>query len=167
MSEATHFLCREFVHAGEPMDVFVKGRAERVRVREALGIPGLGKVVPRQDVRKSPRVPVSLPLEYRTLSGKVVETWASRGTVRDIGYHGLLAEVRHPLLLHGELKLAFELPDSGFKVKDVYARVVSRREADGRPLAGVEFTSLGTETEAEIKLFVQKAVQEASDRVGQ
>jgi adenylate cyclase len=110
---------------------------------------------------------VSLPLEYRALSGKVVETWASRGTVRDIGYRGLLAEVRHPLPLHVELKLAFDLPHSGFGAKDIYARVVSSREADGRALVGVEFTSLGAEAEAEIRLFVQKALQEASVRPAQ
>jgi adenylate cyclase len=54
MSEATYAHCREFVHAGEPMDIHVKGKSEQVRIREALGIPGLGRVVPRQEVRKSP-----------------------------------------------------------------------------------------------------------------
>ncbi len=59
MSEATYAHCREFVKAGEPMEVYVKGRRERLHIREALGIPELGKVVPRQEVRKSPRVEVA------------------------------------------------------------------------------------------------------------
>jgi len=159
MSEATYRHCRDFVHAGEPLEVHVKGKAERMRVREALGIPALGKVVPRQDVRKSPRVPVRLDLEYWLLEGKAVRGEASRGAIRDLGYHGLLAELERRLPLYAELKLAFELSFLGSRAAEVYGRLVSLREEGGRFLGGVEFTSLDADTQQRIELFVQMLLQ--------
>ena len=160
ISEVTYGHCSEFVQAGEPMDVYVKGKSERLRIREVLGVPELGKVVPRQEVRKSPRVAVDLALEYRPLAGKMVESRALSGAVRDLGYHGALAQFAEPLPLYSEVKLAFDLPRLGFRAQEIYARVVSARERDGRHLAGLEFTSLSDETSGRIQLFVQMCIQE-------
>jgi adenylate cyclase len=160
MSEATYAHVKEFAHVGEPMEVYVKGRVERMRVREVLGIPPLGKVVPRQDARKSPRVAVSIPLEYWLLDGKTVGTHAGQGTVRDISYGGLLAELDTGLAQYAELKLAFDLPCLGARARDVYARAVSVREQQGRLLVGMEFTSLSAEVEEQIRLAVQMLLQE-------
>jgi adenylate cyclase len=160
MSEVTYVHCRDFVHAGEPMDVYVKGRSERLRIREALGIPELGRMVPRQDVRKSPRVVVDLALEYRPLAGKMVDAEPMRGMIRDLGYHGALAQLVEPLPLYSEVKLAFELPRLGFRAEEIYARVVSVREQGDKHLGGLEFTSLGAETNSKIQLFVQMCIQD-------
>src|SRR5687767_3695708 len=100
VSETTYAHCTDFVRTGEPMEVHVKGKSERLRIREVLAIPELGKLVPRQEVRKSPRVPVRLDLECWPLDGKTVRAGASRAVVRDIGYHGLLAELEHPFPLY-------------------------------------------------------------------
>ena len=159
MSEATYAHCRDFVHAGEPLEVHVKGQAERIHVREMLGVPALGKVVPRQDVRKSPRVPVRLDFSYQLVEGKLVRGAEERGVIRDIGYNGVLAELAGPLPRHAELKLAFELPALGYRARDVYARIVASREQDGRYLAGMEFTSLADEAAAKVRLFVQMLLQ--------
>ena len=159
VSEVTYAHCSEFVHAREPMDVYVKGKSERLRIREVLGVPELGKVVPRQEVRKSPRVEVDLPLEYRPLVGKMVESLPRSGTVRDLGYHGALAQFAEPLPRYSEVKLAFDLPRLGFRAEEIYARIVSVREQGGRHLAGLEFTSLGAETQSKIQLFVQMCIQ--------
>jgi adenylate cyclase len=160
MSEATYRHCTEFVHTGEPMDVYVKGKSERLRIREVLGVPDLGKVVPRQDVRKSPRVVVDLALEYRPLAGKMVDSEPVRGVIRDLGYHGALVQLVDPLPLYSEVNLAFELPALQFRAEDIYARVVSVREQDGRYLGGLEFTSLGAEANSKIQLFVQMRIQD-------
>jgi len=159
MSEATYAHCSDFVHAGEPMEVYVKGRSERLRIREALGIPELGRVVPRQDVRKSPRVVASLDLEYRALAGKMVDAEPMHGMIRDLGYHGALAQLVDPLPLYSEVRLAFELPGLGFRAEEIYARVVSVREQGGTHLGGLEFTSLSAETSGKIQLFVQMCIQ--------
>jgi len=159
MSETTYAHCSDFVAAGEPMDVYVKGKSERLRIREALGIPELGKLVPRQEVRKSPRVEVDLALSYQPLTGKMVESQPLMGQMRDLGYHGALAQFVEPLPLYSEVKLAFHLAPLGFRAEEIYARVVSVREHGGIHFAGLEFTSLGAETSAQIQLFVQMRIQ--------
>lgn len=158
-SDATYAHCRDFIQAGEVVEVYVKGRPQRVRLREVQGIPSLGKTVPRQDARSSPRVPVRLDLQYWEVQGKSVRGAGARGVIRDIGYHGLLAELAGPAPLYAELKLAFDLPPIGFRADDIYARVVSAREQDAHCLAGIEFTSLDAETNEKIAFFVQMLLQ--------
>jgi adenylate cyclase len=159
MSESAYRRVSDFVHAAEPVEVYVKGRGAGMRVREALGIPALGRVVPRQDARKSPRVAVALPLECWPVEAKVVRPDGRQGTVLDLSYHGMLAELPGPARLYGEVKLAFELPPLAYRAADIYARVVSLREEAGRRLAGLEFTSLADETSENIRRFVQMLLQ--------
>jgi adenylate cyclase len=64
-----------------------------------------------------------------------------------------------PLPLYSEVKLAFELPGLDFRADEIYARVVSVREQGGTHLGGLEFTSLGAETNSKIQLFVQMCIQ--------
>jgi adenylate cyclase len=157
MSEATYAHCGEFVEAGAPMEVYVKGRSKRLQIRELLAIPELGKFVPRQEMRKSPRVEVDFSLTYQPLTGKMVDSQLSMGTMRDLGYYGALVETAQGLALHSEIRLVFELPGLRFRVEEVYARVVSLRE-DGH-LAGLEFTSLSAEASSKIRLYVQMCLQ--------
>ena len=159
ISEATYRHSADFAHVGEATEVHVKGRAARMGVREVLGIPALGKVVPRQDVRNSPRVDVRFDLDYWILEGKTVAAPPCRGTARNLGYHGLGVELAMPLPLHAELKLAFDLSFLGFRATDVYARIVSVRAEGERVVAGLEFTSVDTDTQARIELFVQMLLQ--------
>jgi adenylate cyclase len=160
MSEATYAHCRDFVQAGEPMDVYVKGKSDRLRIRELRAIPELGKTVPRQDLRRSPRVAVALDLEYWPVARKVVDPKPVRTTIRDISYSGALAYIREPLPLYSELKLKFNLPRLAVTVDDIYARIVSLRAKDDLYLAGLEFTSLSSETSGRIQLFVQMCIQD-------
>jgi len=160
MSESTYEHCRGFVEAGEPMEVYVKGRREQLRIREALAIPELGKAVPRQEVRKSPRVEVDLPLQYQALSGKAVEPGMHAGRLHELGYHGALTELEAPLPAYSEVKLAFDLPGLNHRARDIYARVVSIRTRAGRHLAGVEFTAVPADSAERIRLFVQMCIQD-------
>ena len=159
VSEATYEMCAGFVEAAAPAEAYVKGRPQAVRMRELLGIPSAGIQVPRQDLRRSPRVPVTLGLQYNLMNGKVVAEETLPGFVRDLGYHGLLADVGSPFPLYTELKLVFDLPFLAFRVTDLYARTVSIRERGGRYLCGLEFTSVSAEAEKRIRLFVQMQAQ--------
>ena len=159
MSEATFEQVKDTVHAGEPMELHVKGRAERLRVREALGIPGLDKVVPRQEARKSPRVPLIMRLDYWLIEDKVVAAKSARGRARDLGYHGMLAELPSALRMHTELKLAFDLPCVDYSAREVYARVVYIAAEGAHWLAGLEFTSLSGEAEDQVRRCVQMLLQ--------
>lgn len=160
ISDSTFRHCADYAQTGEPMEVFVKGRSERVRVRELLSIPSEGRKLPRQEVRRSPRVEVRLPFSFQLLDDKIVVPRKGRGTIRDIGYHGVLAEIGELEVSRlAELKLDFQLPLVDYSATDIYARVVKVMEQDGRRLVGLEFTSLSAETNGAIQLFVQMLIQ--------
>src|SRR6185295_6735975 len=93
ISESTFERCNGFVKTGDPMEIVVKGKSKTVVLREVLAIPSLAKVVPRQEVRRSPRVEVTLPIYYRMVVNQVVVPEVHEGRVLDIGYHGVLVEI--------------------------------------------------------------------------
>jgi hypothetical protein len=80
ISQSTYERADGFVKCGESMDVFVKGKSKLVVLREVLGVPSLGKEIPRQEVRRSPRVDVMLPMHYRMVENDFIvpETYEGR-----------------------------------------------------------------------------------------
>ena len=160
ISESTWERAGGFVTTGEPMDVFVKGRSKVVVLREVLAIPTMGKVVPRQESRRSPRVEVKIPFTYKLVQSKVVIPEERTGRILDIGYHGVLAEMGHPLPALAEVLIEFELPLVAHKSRSVYGRVVKVTPRAGSQFhAGIEFTSTSDEDRAAIQLFVQLLIQ--------
>ncbi len=162
ITDASYQHCRDYASVGGPMQVYVKGRDERVVVRELFGIPSLGKELPRQEIRRSPRVDVSLPFSFQLVQDKIVLPPKGRGAICDIGYHGILSEIPGgDVPLHTEVKLEFDLPLVGYTARDIYARVVKEVKKNGRSFLGMEFTSLNSDAEANIQLFVQMLIQGA------
>lgn len=159
ISESTYALCRDFVLTGDAMEVYVKGRTQRVRVREVLAIPSHGLTVPRHERRRSPRIQLKLPIRWQRVEKKIVLPERKRGTILDIGYHGVLVEPERELSLFSELKLEIDVPLVAYAAHDIYARVVNAPERNGRCLAGLEFTSLSAETNSKLQLFVQMLLQ--------
>jgi len=159
ISEATYRHAADFAQVADPLEVHVKGKTSKVRIREVIGIPSLGKEVPRQEIRRSPRVEVRLPFHYQRMQGKTVAEEVESGTIHDIGYHGLLAEVGSPVELYDELKLSIELLQVEHRAQDVYARVVKVMRRGNAFLAGLEFTSLSPASNEKIQMFVHHALQ--------
>lgn len=159
ISQSTYDLCRDFAVTGEPMEVYVKGKTDRVRLHEVLRIPSLEKEVPRQEIRRSPRVAVKLPFTCQLVEKKIVFPERLQGTILDIGYHGVLAEVNRKFAPLAELKLDVELSLVVFRASDIYARVVKVIEKGDRTLFGLEFTSLSSESNSKLQLFVQMLLQ--------
>ncbi|HEY2630382.1 MAG TPA: adenylate/guanylate cyclase domain-containing protein [Usitatibacter sp.] len=161
VSDSTHRRCHEWVKTGDPMDVFVKGKSTMVVLREVLGIPSLGREVPRQEVRRSPRVAVALPMHYQQVENDVVLPEVLAGRVLDIGYHGVLAEIERPVAQFGELVLEFDVPLVGKRVRDLYGKVVKSLPHAARTRVGIEFSSMSMENKATIQMFVQLLIQGA------
>ncbi|HSN20740.1 MAG TPA: adenylate/guanylate cyclase domain-containing protein [Usitatibacter sp.] len=159
VSESTWGRCKGFVQTGDPMDAFVKGRSKLVALREVLGIPSLGKVVPRHEQRRSARVQVKLPFGYRMVVNQVVIPEPREGIILDIGYHGILAEVALAHSAFSEMMLDFDLPLVGERLTDLYGRVVKVMPKAERTRIGVEFTSMTPKQKASIQLFVQLLIQ--------
>jgi adenylate cyclase len=159
VSESTFSRCNGFAKTGEPFSLHVKGKADPITVRELLEIPSLGKAVPRRDIRKSPRVKVTIVCSYQAIHTDVTMPQTHKGVVRVIGYHGLLAEVMEPLSPGDELKLRMDLPLVNHRATDLYGRVKKCSKSDNRYLCGIEFTAIPSKTRSAIELLVQLMMQ--------
>jgi adenylate cyclase len=155
ISQSTYERCRDYVTASEPIEIHVKGKPQPVSVREIIAIPSLGMNVPRQEIRRSHRIEVKLPLRYQLIQNGIVLPEIHTGTVSDMAYHGVQIEVDRELLLYSEIKLEFDLPLVAYQARDIYAKVVAQKSGGGRIRLGVEFTSASAETNAKIQLLVQ------------
>ena len=157
ISDATYERVADYVTAARPMTVFVKGKALPIGFREVLAIPSLGLVVPRQELRRSPRVQAKLPFTYRAVEAEVIGE-ARQASTLDISYHGLLARVPDRLPEHAEIHIDLPLPLVDHVAKGIYARVVKSTERDGMNLAAFEFTAIGEADAAAVRRFVQMLV---------
>jgi c-di-GMP-binding flagellar brake protein YcgR len=113
--------------------------------------------VPRQELRRSPRVAAKLPFSYRTVENDIVGGQHQASTL-DISYQGLLARVPVRLAEHAEIQLDLALPLVDHVAKGIYARVVKATERDGMHLAAIEFTAIGDADAAAVRRFVQMLV---------
>jgi adenylate cyclase len=163
ISESTFNRVNGFARTSEPMDVFVKGRSKLVALREVLSIPALGKIVPRQETRRSPRVEVKVPFSYYMVVNQVVVPEARPGCILDVGYHGVLARIDLPVSQFSELKLEFDLPLVG-KPVGLYGRVVKVIPRGDHTCIGIEFSSMSAEDKASIQMFVQLLIQGSESR---
>ena len=162
ISENTFDHCRDFVTVSEAMEVFVKGKSQPVKLRELYAIPSLNLEVPRKEVRRSHRVEVKLPCSLSLIQNKFVMPKIIDATILDIGYHGMLIVIDHPLKTLDDVKLEFDLPLVDIKATDIYAKVVKLKHDGNRSFAGLEFTSVNPETNMKIQLFVQLLVTAAA-----
>ncbi len=158
ISESTYERCRDFVETSGPMTVHVKGKSQTVTVREVLAIPTKGLSVPRQEIRRSHRVEVRLPFTYQLVRDGIVLPKQQHGVIHDIGYHGVLAELKVAQSPMTEMKIAVDLSHVSYLAQDVYGKVVNQKTRDGRVLTGVEFTSVPPAVNTQIQLFVQLLV---------
>lgn len=157
ISEQTFAECRDSVAAGEPMTLYVKGKAQPIAFREVTGIPGLGLNVPRMELRRSPRVEAKLPFSFRTIEDEVLGQ-ECHGTALDIGYHGLLVHVHSPIAAHSELRIDLPLPLIDYVASGIYAKVVKAMTRGSEHLAAVEFTSISEANADAVRHFVQLLV---------
>lgn len=159
ISEATFRRCRGFALARGPMQVHVKGKSKSVQIREVQAIPSLGLTVPRQSRRNSPRVEVHIPFTYQMVVDKIVLPQRREGTIRDIGYQGILARVKHGLKEDADILVEFDMPLIGGHVREIYAKVRRVRHHSGHYLAGIEFTSVNQRVDRKLRYFVQLLIQ--------
>src|SRR5260221_14305879 len=118
------------------------GKAEPIVVRGLLESPGLGKAVPRREIRKGPRVNVSLPFSSQGIQADLTMPQVHKGVVRVLGYHGLLAELKQPLAVSDEIKIRVDLPLVGHRASDIYGRVKKSTKGELRHFCGIEFTAI-------------------------
>lgn len=159
ISENTYVRCKELVETGDPIDVYVKGKVHPVSMREVLGIPSRNLEVPRQELRRSPRIEVNIPFKFCLVENKIVMPEVHNGTILDIGYHGVLAEVDKELDPYSEIKLELDLSLIGYLATDIYAKILRTRRGYDRYLSNMEFTSISVQSTGHIKNFIHLLIQ--------
>jgi adenylate cyclase len=159
LSESAYRRCGGYVKAGEPLDVFVKGKSKLVALREVVGIPSLMKVVPQQDERRSPRAHASIPFSFRMMVNGVPVPEPRQGTLIDIGYHGALAEIALPISQGSRLQLRFELPLVDERFHDLGGKAVKVVRNKDRTRVGIEFSKMSAQQKAAIQRYVQLLIQ--------
>lgn len=164
VSRGTFERCSDHVTAGEPMDVFVKGKPKPVSLIEVIGIPSLGLEVPRQEIRRSPRIEVKMPFTYQMIENKIVMPEVMRGTILDISYHGVLAEIDRELAPYSDIKMDLDLPLVGHRAGDLYAKILKVIDKGGRWWAALEFTSVSIQSDVNIRHFIQLLIQGSDNK---
>src|SRR4051812_18165382 len=164
ISEATYQRANGIAKTGEPFPLHVKGKADPIIVRELLEMPSLGKVVPRREVRKSPRVKVGIAFSYQEIQTDVTVPQVHKGTILVLGYHGILADIKDPLMPGSEVKIRVDLPLVNHRASDIYGRVKKCNAERARYLCGIEFTAITSKTRSNVELLVQLLMQGAEKK---
>lgn len=162
ISENTYRLAKPFVLVGEPNKVKVKGRREAVTLYDLMGTTRPRSLtVPRREIRKSPRVNISMPCFFYQLDGKKVAVDQLRGEVIDLSYNGLL--MRSPIMLEtfSEIKIEVSLQLLGSGTTDIYARVLKTESSPEGTVCSLEFTSMDVVGQHTIKNFVDSQIYQA------
>lgn len=157
-SEATYQRCWKLVSATAPMQVYVKGRAEPVALRELVAIPARKLKVPRQEFRRSHRAETHVPCLCQLVQGDDVQPRIIHGMIVDVSYHGLQMELPERIEPGNVLQLEFSLALVEHRAVGVFGRIVKIQAADGRWVAGLEFSEIDDESRQKVQMFVQLLV---------
>ncbi len=159
ISQSTYECCQDFALTDNPIKVHVKGIRSPVILREVIAIPSLGIEVPRREIRRSLRVKAEIPFVYQVVRDKIVTSAPIQGTILDIGYYGVKAELGRSFDPYSEVKMEIDLGIIGYTATDIYARILRVRPGDGGFVARIEFTSLSEKSQGHIRRLVQLLLQ--------
>lgn len=155
LSEASRAAAGDHVEVGSVNEVRVKGKAEPIALYELHAVDYPRRlVVPRVEVRRSPRVQVDLAVELRRVAGKGIDPEPLPARVLDLGYHGFLAELPHALAPGCEVVVNLALPLPGGATGDLYAKVVRTVSGALGVATSLQFTTIGTPAHRLVKRYV-------------
>ena len=157
VSKETLEYCKDYVDVGPPNHVEVKGAREAVSLFEIYHTLRPQKLrVPRRDGRKSPRVPLEVPVSFQCLAGKLILPEKIRGNSLDISYHGMLLVSEKELIPLSEIKLKVALGVFEEETSDIFARIIKSEQRRGRFYSSMEFTFVDRAGQAAIKQIVDR-----------
>ena len=160
MSENTYQLAADFIEVGAINEVLVKGKREAVKMYELRASDRPRRLeVPVREARKSPRVRVEMPLQYRRVSGKSVAGDLCEGVVVDLSYGGLLMTTPVPLEPMEEIRIGLALSIMSSATSELYARVLRVRELGEQFECQMEFTFIEESARRELKSYIDQIVE--------
>lgn len=149
----------ESVEVAATRQLRVRGHRGPITLHALGAITGTdsGRVaVPNVEVRSSPRVPVDLPLLYQTVEDQRVMPMEREGSIVNLGYDGMLAQLPLPLPSMGEITFALAPEPTALKYEDLYARALHQRETDDGYQTAFTFTSVGTHGREAVRRYVDQ-----------
>lgn len=160
IEEGLYQRCWGLVSATAAVPVRLSPGETPLTLRELVAVPSRKLKVPRQEFRRSHRMPVALPCTCHRVAHGAVLAGGFSATVRNLGLYGLQLALPTgglaaalPLALHDELRLGFTLPGDAEPLHDLPARVVSLPH-DG--CIGLEFVAPTPAFEAQVRACLQQ-----------
>lgn len=157
LSDASYASARDYIDIGSANSVFVKGKAREITLYELLAVKGPERlVVPRIEIRRSPRVPVDFPIVLRRVESKCIQSQRFMGKANDLSYYGMNADL--PLILppYSEVILTFTPELGADPATEVYARVLRTQPSAGSHRTNLEFTTIDTPGHRLVKRYVDQ-----------
>lgn len=162
LSENTYRLAMGFVDVSDPNQVMVKGKKDPVRLFELISTDKpIAMAVPRREIRKSPRVEVSIPVFFQVLEGKEVLPEIHRGDVVDLSYNGMQAMIPYALRENTDIRISLSLHLLSDESTEMYARVLGVKDGPDGYRTSLEFTFVDNVGQRAIKQFVDSQVFQA------
>jgi adenylate cyclase len=157
LSEDSYRAARDYVDIGAIRSLRIKGRRGPINLYELSAVRTPQRIrVPQIEMRHSPRVPVQLPLHFYRVQDKRVTEDIQQGSILNLGYDGMLAQVGLDLPSLSEISFSVSDGLTATAPSELYARALhSRARGDGWQTA-FAFTSTGTPGHEAVRAYVDR-----------
>ena len=164
LSENSYRAARDGIETGAIRQLRVKGRRGPVTLYEMTAVTTPGRViVPRVEMRASPRVPVQLPLRFYRVQDKQVMDQPYRGSITNLGYDGMLTRLPFDVPLLSEISFAVNPDLTADESSDLYARALHSNRDDNAYQTAFAFTTAGTPGHEAVRSYVDRLLWGAAD----
>jgi len=159
ITENTYKESKDFIEVGQVNKVHVKGKVDAVKMYELLAITQPERLeVPRREIRTSPRVKVTIPLEYFLIEHNKILPQKCTGTIVDISYGGLYIRTKHEIQSFCEIKMKISLSLIGASTSEIYARILNCKKINNHYESHLEFTAIDDSARMAIKAYVDNLI---------
>lgn len=157
LSENSYLAARECIEVGAVRRLRVKGRRGPVTLYEMLAVTRPEHMeVPRVELRNSPRVAVELPLQFHRMDGKQVLQETHAGSIRNLGYDGMLAQLEMELPTLSEINFRVNSEFATDVSGELYARALHTRPVANRFEISFAFTTSGAAGHEVVRRYVDQ-----------
>jgi len=157
MSESTYARVKDLVTVSDPIHVSFKGRKGPVALYELLSV---GKpydlVVPDKEIRRSRRVEVNIPFQFKILEGKAACPGNCKGSIINIGTGGVLARTDAEVEPYLNLVFSLEIDLLNVRTGEICGKVIDVKPRGGLKEMHIGFTSLDPEDREIIQSFLNR-----------
>ncbi|MCF8014365.1 MAG: guanylate cyclase [Chromatiaceae bacterium] len=160
ISESTRAAAADLIEVGAVNVVRFKGISHPGQLYELLSVhaPQCRLVVPPIEVRRSPRIGVSLEATFRQVDAQGIRPMPIPGLINDIGYFGLRADLPLGLPDASDVVISLASHQGLSDVGDLYARVVQTVPWADHFRTSLELSSADTASQQRLKDLIDESL---------